>query len=198
MRGLADLLVNLLDYVVEQSKDIDPNGFKLNGSKEFVKYKPGLQGLPGVDFDKKVEGDHIWMRVERLAEIPPPQIPLKEIQRFFTISTNPSGPEPSINESVLAHSIATDIGKLNKPEGERLANTRRKLVTDTFDSYKPLWKAWAEGEKLRRLTIGLYGELFSLKHQMESEETAKPYELVWGMGITSWKLMVDGRTGPSR
>jgi hypothetical protein len=70
MSSIADLLVNLLNYVVEQSKDIDPNGFKLTGNKEFVKYKPGLQGLPGVDFDKKIEGDHIWMRVERLTEIP--------------------------------------------------------------------------------------------------------------------------------
>lgn len=197
MSGLSDLLVNLLDYVVEQSKDIDPNGFKLTGSKEFVKYKPGLQGLPGVDFDKKVEGDHIWMQVERLAEIPPPQLQVKEIQRFFTISTNPSGPEPSINESALAHSIATETVKLSKPEGEKLANTRRRLVTETLASYKPLWKAWAEGEKPRRVSIGLYGELFSLKYQMESEETAKPHELVWGMGITSWKLLVDGRGGPS-
>ena len=197
MSGLSDLLVNLLDYVVEQSKDVDPNGFKLTGSKEFVQYKPNLQGLPGVDFDKKVEGDHIWMRVERLAEIPPPQIQLKEIQRFFTISTNPSGPEPTINETVLSHSIATDSGKLAKPEAERLANERRRLVTETFSQYKPLWKAWAEGEKPRRVTIGLYGELFSLKHQMEAEETAKPHELVWGMGITSWKIAVEGRNGPS-
>jgi hypothetical protein len=197
MSGLSDLLVNLLDYVVEQSKDVDPNGFKLTGSKEFVQYKPNLQGLPGVDFDKKVEGDHIWMRVERLAEIPPPPIQLKEIQRFFTISTSPSGPEPTINETVLSHSIATDSGTLTKPEAERLANERRRLVTETFAQYKPLWKAWAEGEKPRRVTIGLYGELFSLKHQMEAEETAKPHELVWGMGITSWKIAVEGRTGPS-
>ncbi len=193
----SDLLVNLLDYVIEQSKDIDPNGFKLTGSKEFVQYKSNLHGLPGVDFDKKVEGDHIWMRVERLAEIPPPQIQRKEIQRFFTISTSPSGPEPTINETVLGHSIATDYGELIMPEAERLANDRRKLVTETFAQYKPLWKAWAQGEKPRRVAIGLYGELFSLKHQMEAEETSKPHELVWGMGITSWKIAVEGRTGPS-
>ena len=197
MSSFADLLVNLLNYVVEQSKDIDPNGFKLTGNKEFVKYKPGLQGLPGVDFDKKIEGDHIWMRVERLTEIPPPQIQLKEISRFFSITTNPSGPEPSINESVLAHSIAIDIEKLNNLEGEQLKNSRRQLVTETFARYKPLWKAWAEGEKIRRVTISLYGELFSLKHQMDAEETAKPHELVWGLGITSWKLSVDGRGGAS-
>ena len=110
MSGLSDLLVNLLDYIVEQSKDIDPNGFKLTGSKEFVHYKPTLQGLPGVDFDKKVEGDHVWMRGERLAEMPPPHIQRTEIQRFFTISTSPSGPEPTIDETVLGHSIASDSG----------------------------------------------------------------------------------------
>ena len=64
--NLADLLVNLLNYVVEQSKETDPKGFKLAGYKDFNRYRPGLEGLLGVSFDIKVEGDHVWLRVERL------------------------------------------------------------------------------------------------------------------------------------
>jgi very-short-patch-repair endonuclease len=38
----------------------------------------------------------------------------------------------------------------------------------------------------------LYGDLFALKHQLESEETAKPHELVWGIGVASGKLFWEG------
>jgi very-short-patch-repair endonuclease len=62
--------------------------------------------------------------------------------------------------------------------------------------YAPLWTAWAEGEKPRRKSIALYGDLFALKHQLESEETAKPHELVWGLGVAAWKLQYEERSRP--
>ena len=68
------LLSKLLDYVLEQAKDIDPRGFNLSGHKGFKKTKPDLQGLPGVDFDIKIEGDHTWLRVARLEAFPPPAL----------------------------------------------------------------------------------------------------------------------------
>lgn len=193
MSGLPDLLVNLLDYVVEQSKQTDPNGFKLSGYKEFIRLKPSLSGLPGVDFDKKVEGDHIWMRVERLQAIPPPQPDPKAFQKFVTFSDRPDGPPPSINETALNHSLATELKGVPRKEADQETLNRRKQAADALANYAPLWKAWAEGEKPRRVSIGLYGELFALKHQLESEETAKPHELVWGVGITSWKLEFEER-----
>ncbi len=49
------LLSKLLDYVLEQAKDIDPRGFNLSAHKGFKKSKPDLQGLPGVDFDIKLK-----------------------------------------------------------------------------------------------------------------------------------------------
>src|SRR5450759_2880768 len=109
MSGLSDLLVNLLDYVVEQSKETDPSGFKLSGYKEFIRLKPSLSGLPGVDFDKTVEGDHIWMRVERLQAIPPPQPQPKAIQKFVNLSDRPDGPTPTVNEAALNHVLAIEL-----------------------------------------------------------------------------------------
>ncbi|MDO8729407.1 MAG: AAA domain-containing protein [bacterium] len=188
MSNSSGLLVKLLDYVVEQSKGTDLSAFKLTGSKDFLRFKPALAGLPGVNFDQKVEGDHIWLRVDRLQATPPPQFQNKLTQRFLIISDNPSGSAPSVNLTALNHSIALDIEALPKSEGEIAAQARRKLVDASLAEYSPLWDAWAEGEKPRRVAISLYGDLFSLKHQLESEETAKPYELVWGVGITSWRL----------
>ena len=60
------LLSRLLDYVVEQSKEIDPRAFNLATVVDFKRYPTDLAGLPGVDFDNKVEGDHIWLQVLRL------------------------------------------------------------------------------------------------------------------------------------
>lgn len=71
----SQLLSQLLDYVLEQDKDIDPRGFKLSNHKGFIKGKSDLQGLPGVDFDIKVEGDHTWLRIARLEAQSPPALP---------------------------------------------------------------------------------------------------------------------------
>ncbi|MES2948166.1 MAG: AAA domain-containing protein [Pseudomonadota bacterium] len=197
MSGLSDLLVNLLNYVVEQSKETDPNGYKLTGYKEFLRYKPSLAGLPGVDFDKSVEGDHIWMRVDRLKATAPPAVQSKEGQKFITVSDRPEGPGPTINEPALNFSIARAAKGLSKVDADHESLALRQSVTDALNAFKPLWEAWAEGEKPRRTTIGLYGDLFALKQQLESEETAKPHELVWGVGLTSWRLPVQGRAGPN-
>ena len=45
------LLSRLLDYVVEQSKEIDPRAFNLATVVDFKRYPKDLAGLPGVDFD---------------------------------------------------------------------------------------------------------------------------------------------------
>lgn len=197
MTGVSDLLVNLLNYVVEQSKETDPNGFKLTGHKEFIRYRPHLTGLPGIDFDKSVEGDHIWLRVDRLQVTNPPFVQQKNVQKFITVSDRPDGPLPMINEPALNFFIAAEVKGLMKAEAEREIMKFRRYASDALAEYKPMWTAWAEGEKPRRTSIGLYGDLFSLKHQLESEETAKPHELVWGIGITAWQLAVEGRAGAS-
>ena len=52
----------------------------------------------------------------------------------------------------------------------------------------PLWQSWAEGEKPRRRSIALYGDLFTLKGRLEAEETVRPSDLVWGIGVSAWKF----------
>ena len=74
MTVAANLLCKLLNYVTEQSKVVDPHGYKLTGHKGFLKNKVALSGLPGVEFDIKVQGDHIWLRVERLQALAPPEL----------------------------------------------------------------------------------------------------------------------------
>lgn len=184
----ADLLHKLLDYVTEQSKEVDPHGFKLTGHPGFLRKKADLTGLPGVDFDRQVDGDHIWMRVERLQASPPPQAQPESIRGLITVSDDPSGPVPFINDAALNHRAALATKDKTPEELASAITALRGMADRALLEYAPLWRAWSAGEKPRRQTISLYGDLFSLKHQLESEETAKPQELVWGLGVSAWKL----------
>jgi very-short-patch-repair endonuclease len=197
MSNSPNLLIQLLSYVVEQAKEIDPKGFKLTGHKGFIRQKSAIKGLPGVDFDQRVEGDHVWLRVNRLEGSSAPVVQPESIRNLITVSQSPDGSAPSINETTLNHLLLTsNTGRTTKQRKLDEASLRA-TVSQTLDQYTSLWNAWAVGEKPRRIAIGLYGELFALKHQLEAEETAKPHELVWGIGISSWKLAYANRESTS-
>lgn len=185
------LLHKLLDYIYEQAKDIDPRGFRLSTAKGFLRRREDIAGLPGIEFDLKVTGDHIWLRVQRLETSPPPPLPENQ-KALFRVSQDPEGPMPVLDEAGFLH-------RLNKKPAEKTPEERAKLEADAradvaqaLEAYTAIWKAWAEGERARRKTVALYGDLFSLKHQLEAEETAKALELVWGIGVSSWRLSFEG------
>ncbi len=195
-----ELLVGLLDYIKEQAKVIDPRGFVLGGSGTFLRKQGDVAGLQGVEFDLRVESDHIWMRVSRLTAEPPPPIP-ENYKTIITLSANPDGPLPSLDERVLNW-------ELNRVVQKRFADTRmddpdvqeeiQRFRANWWDkarraleSYTLTWKSWANVERERRKTIALYGDLFALMHQIEAEQTNKPQELVWGIGISTWRLAYE-------
>lgn len=66
MNAASALLNKLLNYVIEQSKLPDPHGFDLATQKGLVLGQATFAGLPGVELDIKVDGDHIWLSVARL------------------------------------------------------------------------------------------------------------------------------------
>lgn len=177
------LLTRLLDYVVEQGKEIDPRAYVLTGDSDFRLFPKDLAGLPGVELDRKVEGDHIWLQVARLESASPPA-PDDQSRPYITFSDDPNGPQPAINDTALKHRLVTDRRSMS----EEAAASWRERVVRALAEYTPLWQAWAEGENPRRRTIALYGDLFMLKGRLEAEETSTPSELVWGMGVSSWKF----------
>jgi len=193
MSNSPNLLVQLLNYVVEQAREIDPQVFKLAGHKGFIRQKPALAGLPGVDFDQKVEGDHVWLRVDRLERASAPALEPESARSFITVSQAPDGACPSINETALAHQLTISTAARTVAQQREDAQSLRALVSQALEQYTPLWNAWAVGERPRRICIDLYGDLFALKHQLEAEETAKPHELVWGIGICAWQLSHTAR-----
>ncbi|UWX58144.1 AAA domain-containing protein [Chlorobaculum sp. MV4-Y] len=182
-----DLLTRLLDYIEEQAKDINPRAFRLSNTREFLRHRADFVGLPGVEFDISVEGDHFWLRVHRLEAHMPPVLDGKN-RNFIRIGDDPAGAKPSIDdEAVKAHLLAAAEDKTAE-QIEALERQHRESLEEVLAQYSALWKAWAAGEKPRRQTIELYGALFAIKHQLEAEETTRPTELVWGIGIATWQL----------
>src|SRR5262249_30279247 len=91
--------------------------------------------------------------------------------------------------------LLNKIAEGKSPEERiQLRALARADATKALEEYTGLWKAWAEEERLRRLTIDLYSDVFSLKHQLGAEETVKPLEFVWGVGVSFWQLNFKGTT----
>ena len=104
MTAAHDLLLKLLEYIGEQAKVIDPRGYRLEDHKYFLRRREEIAGLPGVEFDLKVAGDHIWLRVPRLEANTPPPLPEKQ-KGMFRISQDPNGPLPSLDEGAFLHRL---------------------------------------------------------------------------------------------
>ena len=196
-----ELLVGLLDYIKEQAKVIDPRGFVLGAAGVFQRRRKDVAGLFGVEFDLRVESDHIWMRVPRLAAEPPPAVP-ESHKAVINLTTNPDGQPPSLDEKVLNWELSKAVQKRfaeKSPDDPAVqeeiqrfqANWWEKALIGLSESYTLSWKSWSGVERERRKTIALYGDLFALMHQMEAEQTNKPQELVWGIGISTWQLAYE-------
>jgi very-short-patch-repair endonuclease len=192
MKSPRDLLKGLLEYIEEQAKEIDPKGYRISAAKGFVRRNADFAGLPGLEFDLRPESDHIWLKLARLEAHRPPVVP-DQFRGLFNVSNDPFGAPPSLDEGHLITWIALYEFKsdpqLAKTHDAKLRQEHlRQKAQTALQEYLPQWKAWAEGERPRRRSIALYGELFALKHQIEAEETAKPQEIVWGMGVASWQI----------
>src|ERR1700760_2949803 len=95
-----DLLICLLNYIKEQAKQINPAAFRLANAKGFLRQRGDIAGLPGIEFDIKLTGDHIWLRVQRLVAEPPPEPPVSH-KTLIRFSADPNGPAPAIDAASL-------------------------------------------------------------------------------------------------
>jgi very-short-patch-repair endonuclease len=182
MEKIKQLLTGLLDYIGEQAKLVKPDGFQLS-KLPGPKFAPlDLAGLPGFRFNLNDAGEAIWLRVERLEALPPPEVPA-DLTPFISIPQDPTGQPPAILEATVEAHLAAS------PDVD--GPSFRVDIASRFEAYAQAWWGWSELEKPRRRSIDLYTSLFALKQQMEAEETAKPLELVWGIGVASWKRSTD-------
>ena len=168
----------------------------------FALYEHEIQGVPGIHIN--VNGpeseDEIWLAVERLHEMRPPDIASAVLRPWVQMTQGPTE-EPRLREatdgaSLIAegtHCSATSPPEQGKPviapETTVMLSDydRCDLVKAQFATYLDTkWRPWAEEEKLRRKTIRLYSQLFTLKQQLEGGIVEAQLELVWGVGLGIW------------
>lgn len=182
----------LLDYLVEQARDIDPAAFNLSKLADFRKTFADLGTLPWVDFNVETESDSWWLRVQRLEATRAPALPEPEFAPFLVVGDDPAGAPPAIKEAALAsirnHEAGSDGGGIGEDRAARRDEQRRARLGRLLEIYLPRWTEWAAREKPRRRVIALYADLFALKTRLESEEAVRPLELVWGIGVSSWRI----------
>ena len=190
MHTPAQLMSGLLDYLVEQAKDIDPAAFTLSRVTEFKKTWSDLATLPWVDLnvDGAGEGDDAWLRVHRLETTRAPTLSEPDLGAFLDIGDDPAGPAPALKETALAAARAEDARVVAEDEADQRDRERRARVGHLLQAYLPHWHNWAAREQPRRQVIALYADLFALKTRLEAQEAVRPLELVWGVGVSSWQI----------
>lgn len=184
---VAQRLTQLLDYIEEQAKRIDPGSFRLSAAPQPVIHPRTLRNLPGVRLNVQSEGDHTWLRVERLEAIAPPEV-APAVKGLLRVSDDPNGAAPTVNQAALREAFAKATHDKSVEEAQRLTQRMQQAVEAVLADYVPKWTQWAETEKPRRQSIALYSQLFAVKHALEAEETANPIEFVWGLGRATWQL----------
>jgi hypothetical protein len=134
-----------------------------------------LAGLPGVHFNLADASGEIWLELERLRPIKPPAPPAA-LMPWVLLSDQPSA-EPGHRESLPNPEIPV------KP----LVFEEIPSLVSAFETYvKGPWQKWAETEKTRRASIGIYDKLFNLLQTVETEGAETAIELVWGIGVAIW------------
>ena len=168
----------------------------------FALFEHQIQGLPGIhvnDSDAQID-DEIWLVVKRLHELKPPDITSKILLPWVQMTQSPHE-EPKLRDvtdgasliTAGTHCSSASLAEQGKPpidpkatvilsSYDKAGQVRAHLVTylDTK------WRPWAEEEKLRRKTIRLYSQLFTLKQQLEGGIVETQLEFVWGIGISIW------------
>lgn len=184
------LLHGLLEYIREQAKGAKPSGFRVSGTDGFICRRADVAGQPGIEFDIRTAEDPTWLRVSRLVASAPPPVP-EPVQDLITVGADPDGSPPAINEEGICARVARLPSEATAEARNAEAERHHALAEQHLAPHAGLWAAWAQSERPIRKTIALYGELFALKHQLEAEETTRPRELVWGLGLTTWNIPFD-------
>jgi very-short-patch-repair endonuclease len=136
-------------------------------SASLLGYQEGIEGLPGVVLGSGQEGE-AWLEVERLAKTFAPTLPAA-LEGLALVSDAVSE-RPELSQEAQA--------------GPRQAELQSALSRYIAEE----WEPWAQTESRRRVGIKLYQRLFALHQTMSMDAADSPMELLWGIGMSSWRV----------
>jgi len=200
-------VVQLIDYVRVLVELTEKPVWSLANYGNLALYEEDLRDRIGILHDLTDVDGPIYLKVERLRRIDPPEPP-SAVKEWLTIGRDPFK-EPvvqSLRTVVLtAAEVANFLSEGTIDSADAAPTLRPKPGQDLRDVVLRLskfpeikkevedyigqtWAAWAEAERPRRETINIYDRLFSLQQALKLEGSDKPLEVVWGMGVARWKL----------
>ncbi len=199
-------LVDLIDYVRQMVELGQRPVFSVQDYKQLLYHEVELKNRIGIHHDLSDEDGPIWLKIDRLKRIDPPDVP-EAIREWTTVSRDPFQ-TPKVTETrtdtldareadrLVEEGIldAADVQPALKPKpGRKQADVIYRLdrlpsIQRAIDQYlREPWTEWSESEKPRRETIAIYDKVFSTYQTVVSEGGDEPLELVWGVGVARWK-----------
>ena len=216
--AIRERLVDLVGYVEHMVRLGEKPVFALGEYGQLAFHEAALKGRIGIRHDQSDEDGPVWLSIDRLKRIDPPDVP-EEIQPWVTVSPDPftepvvvavrtetipkARADELIDEGILDEEDvqpALRSGRYGEEEEQvGLSDVIFRLeslpdIETSLRSYlQGLWREWAEEEKPRRETIKIYDGFFSLQQSVQAMDGERGLEVVWGMGVARWRLD-DGRT----
>jgi very-short-patch-repair endonuclease/phosphopantetheinyl transferase (holo-ACP synthase) len=196
-----DRLRSLIEFAQQSARLRSKPTGTVSAHGLFALYEHELQGLPGIRIN--VSGpddpDEIWLAVERLHEMKPPDIASAVLHPWVQMTQGPAE-EPRLREATDGASLiaaGTHYSLASPKQGRPVIDPettvilsdyeRLAQVTGEFATYLDAeWRPWAQEERLRRKIIRLYSQLFTLKQELEGGIIESQLELVWGVGLGIW------------
>ncbi|MCC5611849.1 AAA family ATPase [Nostoc sp. CHAB 5834] len=177
MNSESASVIELLTYIEEVEK-LKRKPVYVVPTDFFVAHQSDLELLPEVTANTVETEREVWLRVPRMQETPAPTIPAALVP--WVTSTKSLDKLPVLNSS---------RGPLEgEPKGTNISIEQHPEVVALFDWYLEYqWAPWVAAEKPRRKSISLYNKLFQLYQVLSSDGAENPVELVWGLGMASWK-----------
>jgi very-short-patch-repair endonuclease len=170
-------LVSMLDYLEHWDRLNRTPVFDVAAHQGgFLVWEWELAGLPGVHLNLADEAGEVWLKVDRLRPLKPPDLP-KELVPWVAVKDDPNS-SPTHRES---------LPNPDEPRKPLVFEEQIALIT-AFNAYMSgAWRQWAESERPRRRSIAIYDKLFSLLQVIETEGAETAMELVWGIGVALWE-----------
>lgn len=197
-----DRLLSLIEFSQQSARLRGKPAATVAAHDLFALYEHEMQGLPGihVNVNSPESEDEIWLAVERLHETRPPDVASAVLRPWIQMTQGPTE-EPRLREATDGASLiaaGTHCSSGKPPEqGKPAIDPKATVILSDYDKAEQVraqlasyldtrWRPWAKEENLRRKTIRLYSQLFTLKQQIEGGIVEAQLELVWGVGIGIW------------
>jgi hypothetical protein len=201
---IARPLKDILRYLTELVRlDALPVNDRLADDQRFVLHQNEIEGLPGITCDTRDEDGAVWLAVERLEALDPPD-PDADLSNWIDVSRDPEQ-KPRVRDNIVTTVESAEKERLVAAEHARpqdcapavtgsegqsgIWNVRLRLA-DHADLARRLeqfiagpWTSWAEAERPRRRTAAIYQRLLDLVDLIRAAEIDRPVELVWGIGV---------------